>query len=200
MSPPATSWLQVVRERSSAPGARRVRRTIHRECPHFVVPQSPRTPQTGDGMEVDVAEAAMWFRRAAEHGSVEAMYDQMIIEKVPTDVLAALDADIDDDKRLVKNSGPHDPSGKSCRFVEMKVHRGGAGDKRISFSLATALPGLVRIGRSSTDATRGAARDVEKCANSTASQSAKRGAASAISRSCSAPSPAFSAAIAPGTQ
>ena len=131
---------------------------------------------------------------------VEAMYDQMITEKTPTDMLATLDADIDDDKRLVKNSGPHDPSGKSCSSVEMKVHREGAEDRIFSFSLATALPGLVRIGRSSTDVMRGAARDVEKCANSTASQSAKRGAASAISRSCSAPSPAFSAAIAPGTQ
>ena len=42
---------------------------------------------------------------------VEAMYDQIITEKAPTDMLATLDADIDDDKRFVKNSGPHDPSG-----------------------------------------------------------------------------------------
>jgi hypothetical protein len=57
---------------------------------------------------------------------VEAVYDQMITEKAPTDMLATLDADIDDDQRLVKNSGPHDPSGKSCGSVEMKVHRDGA--------------------------------------------------------------------------
>jgi hypothetical protein len=42
---------------------------------------------------------------------VEGMYDQVITEKAPADMLATLDADIDDDKRFVKNSGPHDPSG-----------------------------------------------------------------------------------------
>ena len=70
----------------------------------------------------------------------------------------------------------------------------------IDLSLATALPGLVKTGRSSAALTAGAARAVEKCASSTASHSPNRGAASASKPLCVAASPAFSAAIAPGTQ
>ena len=69
-----------------------------------------------------------------------------------------------------------------------------------AFSLVTALPGLVSTGRSSAADTADAAREVEKWASSTASH--RQSAARPRQRGDCArsPSPAFNAAIAPGTQ
>jgi hypothetical protein len=55
--------------------------------------------------------------------SVEAVYDQVITKKMPTNVLAALHTDIDDHKRFVKEPAPHDPSGKGRDAVEVKIHQ-----------------------------------------------------------------------------